>query len=430
MKYAEKLDDFVLAFQENSLQGTDFDNFYVDTSLPRGCDIVKELVYFYRNKTYNKKVLFCGHLGCGKTTELYRAKKLLSNDYLVLTISVRNETDFNNLEYVDLLFIILDKIVETAKENAINVDENIVDQLYSYWYSEKYKEYINNECYEVNGKIETKAKLGFVASILANIKASFEVGSQLRETTKETIARDIVHVVNSTNQIIKNINEQLSLQHKKLLVIIDDLEKLRTEICQNIFIDNRSVVVSLDLDIIFTFPVSYYYSKYFAEISADFDGEMLLSMIKTHHKNGEDYNQGIDCLTNLVKKRCNTNLFEYGVLEFLIKKSGGSIRDLFILIERSAIRARSLLDSSTITMDIAKYEFNCLVSSKQRSLRKEQIDYLIYLYHDKYKKPLENENEDLLSLLQSMNIIEYNGDRWCDLHPATLEYLKNCEYIE
>lgn len=425
MKKATCLDEIIMAFQDIALTGDDFDDFFVDTSEARGRDVVDEIVYIFNmNKSFEKKILFGGHLGCGKTTELYRVERRLSDDYLVVPFSVKLELDPNKLEYVDLLFAILAKVVEAAKNEKIRIDDSVVSNIIHYWKDQTSVKYVNEIAYNADADVEVK--LNWLNTLLAKLKASLKLGGTIREETKEIVESNLMFLISSINEIVDEINKKLSKKNKKILVIVEDLEKLRLDKCKNLFIENRDALVAINLDIIYTFPISLYYSEYFNEISSDFFSSIILSMIKVKERDGNDCAKGISCLKEIVKKRCVDGLIDDDALDFFIKKSGGSIRDLFSMIIRSAVSIRSNANRqnyTSITIEVANEQYQTIVNEKQRSLKKERIPFLKELYHDPDRRPIDNENNDLISLLQSMNVIEYNGVRWCALHPATEDYL-------
>ena len=63
-----------------------------------------------------KHVLFFGHTGSGKTTELRRYCRQLEGEdrYLVIEVSVHEVLDRNNFEYTDLLMALALALVRTA----------------------------------------------------------------------------------------------------------------------------------------------------------------------------------------------------------------------------------------------------------------------------------------------------------------------------
>ena len=167
-----------------------------------------------------------------------------------------------------------------------------------------------------------------------------------------------------------------------------------------------------------------FYSEDYSEILSDFDADVLLSMIKVSNIDGTTFDKGIQTLTNIVFQRCDDSLFESNALDFLIKKSGGSIRDLFWMVNNAALN--TLIDkgeTGVISLDIAKITYYDFKSRRERIIKKAHLPILIEMYKDKTKKPFGDDQDLLMQLLHSMCVIEYNGKRWCDLHPAIKDYL-------
>lgn len=52
---------------------------------------------------------------------------------------------------------------------------------------------------------------------------------------------------------------------------------------------------------------------------------------------------------------------------------------------------------------------------------KEQFDRLIEIYEDPFP---ENTDQTLSELLKTLSVIEYNGERWCGVHPVLVDFLR------
>lgn len=107
----------------------------------------------------------------------------------------------------------------------------------------------------------------------------------------------------------------------------------------------------------------------------------------------------------------------------MVLKSGGAIRDLFYMLSEAALYE---LDAETpeqkITLDVAKVVVTMLKSEYERNITsEEQYNMLIRVYND--PQPT-NTNEDLSKLLQTLSVIEYNGERWCGVHPVLIDFLE------
>lgn len=94
------------------------------------------------------------------------------------------------------------------------------------------------------------------------------------------------------------------------------------------------------------------------------------------------------------------------------------------MLENAVLEAKTQdITAQIIEMVHIKKAYNSLKSSYERVLSKGHLGLLKEIYKDPSKKPIEDE-EKLMELLKSMAVIEYNGERWCGLHPAIEEFLK------
>jgi hypothetical protein len=125
-----------------------------------------------------------------------------------------------------------------------------------------------------------------------------------------------------------------------------------------------------------------------------------------------------------VGKRAELSLFDPQALNFIIEKSGGTLRNVFEMIHRAALTVLGRSTGSTIIdMDTAKKAYSELKSDFERCIAHKHLETLKDLYGDRTKKPLADAN--LMELLNCMAVIEYNGERWCDLHPAVEDILRD-----
>jgi hypothetical protein len=116
-------------------------------------------------------------------------------------------------------------------------------------------------------------------------------------------------------------------------------------------------------------------------------------------------------------------LFDDNALIFLIEKTGGILRDLFHCITGAASRA-SNRKSAKIEMEDAIAATTDLRSWRTRRIEKKNYPLLKNIYEGgKYKNMIEDKPM-LLDMMQGLIVLEYNGDRWHDLHPLIEDFLK------
>ncbi len=226
------------------------------------------------------------------------------------------------------------------------------------------------------------------------------------------------------NDMVSDINRQLEEKyHKELLVVIEDMDKLDLEEARHIFVLHRRPLVSLKMKMLISFPIYMVYTPDFSMIRDNFDKCILYSMIKVNNSDYTRYEPGIRVMKAIVEKRMSLDLIEPEALDYMVLKSGGAIRDLFYMLSEAALYE---LDAETpeqkITLDVAKVVVTMLKSEYERNITsEEQYNTLIRVYND--PQPT-NTNEDLSKLLQTLSVIEYNGERWCGVHPVLIDFLK------
>lgn len=179
--------------------------------------------------------------------------------------------------------------------------------------------------------------------------------------------------------------------------------------------------MALQIKMVLTCPIYMVYDRQYHMMKDDFDDYQLLNMIKVTDMNKGIYKKGIDTMQEIVSKRVELSLFEEETLQFMIRKSGGVLRDLFQMIRSAAVEALCR-ERSAIGMEDVTVAYRELKSEYSRSIRtREDIVRLKEIYHD--PKP-SCTDEVMESLLLRGLVLEYNGERWCGIHPVVKDFLE------
>ena len=210
------------------------------------------------------------------------------------------------------------------------------------------------------------------------------------------------------------------LETRELLFIIEDLDKISIDTAENLFIKHRKTWLSLETRIILTFPIFMAYNLQYNMIKEDIDLSCMLSMIKVKNQNKGENTQGINIIKEIVYKRADKNSFDDNALGFLINKSGGALRDLFQMIRDASFEAL-LKGHMKITQEDATVAYCKLKSENERLIRSEnEIKKLVEIYNN---PRLLTTDDTVMELLLKGLVLEYNGERWCGLHPAVEDFL-------
>ena len=114
---AKTLEEVYDYFQNKPISLDDFDKFYVNADKGRGRLTYTRLRRRLENDPDGSlKILFAGHKGCGKTTELVRLQKYIEKDFIVLNFSVVKELDILNINYIELFIVTMEKLFSFVKD--------------------------------------------------------------------------------------------------------------------------------------------------------------------------------------------------------------------------------------------------------------------------------------------------------------------------
>jgi len=262
-----------------------------------------------------------------------------------------------------------------------------------------------------------------VAKLMGLITGTIKNSVETREEIRKNIEPKISDLIIRCNLVITEVEKHLK---RKVLIIVEDLDKLDMKTGRDVFCDHASQLTQLVSNIIYTFPIALAYSSHAASFSSYFDFPYVLPMIKLRDVDGVMCESGLKAMKDIVEKRLDLSLFEANVLDRLIAISGGSIRDLFRLIQEATLNS-SIAKKEKIGEQAQKKAADILRSDYKRRLT-ERRDKEIVIKVEEYYEALEdveknktspNQNQAFMDLLHNMHILMYNGKCWYDIHPLT-----------
>lgn len=357
------------------------------------------------------KYFFSGHRGCGKSTELNRLAEdeEINRRFFVVKYSLKDVCDVNNLDYVDVLFSIGAQLYIQYTDSGNELRDELIEEL------EGWKNNIVERVREDITSFETSVEGGLKAyfiSMLAKIRAE----DTTRKTIREKIEPRLSELIDKINLIAADIEGK---EGKKVLVLIDDLDKPGLEQAKKIFYNNYTAITQPACYVVYTVPISIFFAQEFTAIR---EARYSLHNIKLHVKNDRNHKHdpGYELMKTFVFKRMNHELIEPDALELAIKMGAGVFRETARIMQISADNAIEKGRSRIIKEDVARAESD-IRSDFKRILNSD--DYTIL------KEVCQNNEmhgiERIGHLLHNLSILEYTNDEtWCDIHP-TLEKLIN-----
>lgn len=419
-KIPEKPEKFIVG-KNLDTAWSNFDPFIV---LPAGCPFYVEWSDKPLNKPLNKliralvrehrrppKYFFSGHRGCGKSTELNKlaVDKEIKKEFFVVKYSVKDVCDVNNLNYVDVLLSVAAQIYLQYTGAGKEIDEKLMEDL-KRWSStitiEKEKEISVGG--SIGGDINT-----FFISIMGKIQRE----DKSRETIREEIEPKLSDLIDKINNIIAYIEGE---ENKKVLVVIDDMDKPSLEQAKEIFFTNYTAITQPSCYIVYTVPISLFFDYGFVALK---DSRFFLPNIKLHPKNdrNEMCAQGYELMKEFVFKRMDKNLIEHEALDLVIKMSGGVFRECARIMQIVADNAIETGRDHIIKEDVERARRE-MVGDFKRFIKSEDYNLLNEIYTNNDTREIDK----IGHLLHNLSVLEYTNDEtWYDINPVLEELVKN-----
>jgi hypothetical protein len=354
------------------------------------------------------KYFFSGHRGCGKSTELNRlaVDVEINKKFFVVKYSVKDVSDVNNLNYVDVLFSIGAQLYLQYIKTDKKLRPELIKELEGWG---KSIEKIYEEKTSVEASLEGGIKAFFV-SWLTRIKA--EAGT--RDIFRKTIEPRLSELIDKINSIVADIEGK---EKKSVLVLIDDLDKPSLDQAKEIFYKNYTAIAQPKCYIVYTVPISIFFTP---ESTSIRDYQFSLPNVKLHPKNDRNskHEPGYRVMENFVFKRMKKALIETDALDLVIKMGAGVFRETARIMQIATYGAMEHKRNKIIKDDVERAERE-IRSDFKRILHTEDYDILKEIYTTNDIRGIEK----IGHLLHNLSVLEYvNYENWCDVHP-TLEAL-------
>ena len=361
-------------------------------------------------------ITFAGHRGCGKSTELLRVGEVLrENRFFVVYCQANEELDITDLEYSDLL-LAASKVLVADVGKQFPLDEKLLEQMTN-WFTEITEidtTTVKKEL-ELQTSAEAGAKVPFLASILAKITALIKGTEESRKEIRQRVLKSPDQLIFSVNLILDECHRAIRAggPYDELLLIFDNLDRYPPDTVHKVLIEQADNLKRLRCNIIYTVPISLIYEPR-REALPDVFKSVVLPMIKIRGKD-QRWNQtfplGIEKLIEVFKQRIDIDrVFSHAnLVKKLVLNSGGSLRELMRLIQEAC------LETMGDRIDAAAIE-KAIVNVRAELTRPMPQTFFAELAKIHQGKQTDN-TADQRSILFYRYALEYNGDRWVDVHP-------------
>ena len=401
------------------LEGEDLDRYYVNLSGVRKTTAIASVntrLDFQEAEKYTT-ILFTGHRGCGKSTELKRIQKEWEKYYRVIYLEVNEETDINDVGYTDFYLITIKQVEFEMRRLGLKLDPRLMEN-FEAWFKDVTQE--TERTVESSVSVEGEVTLGpeapFLAKLLVKLLAQIKGSDKQKKTIRQTLEKDISRLKADINLLlndaVKKLRKKFS-QYKGFLIIFDNLDRVPPEVANHLFFDYAAQLQQLDCTIVYTVPLSVLSST--KNLNNNFGNPHIVPMVNIYEFNRDNcdlnYNQtGLDTIASLIERRVEVDkIFESReeLLE-LAKASGGHVRQLMQMMQTACLTA-STNEHDKINAEDVIY-----------AIKQEQFNFERFIPQSHYPVLAEvcltkNITKDDVGQLMLFNtsVLEYNGkNRW------------------
>ncbi|OQY57045.1 MAG: hypothetical protein B6245_17580 [Desulfobacteraceae bacterium 4572_88] len=384
--------------------------------------------------------LFTGHMGCGKSTELLTlGSRLRKEGFHVVHFESDKHLEMGDLGVVDILILMARQVIrEDELRDMIPQQQISAKQIREYiagMYG-KIEKIVNEVGVPIPGLETVGISIRGIVKIFGDLLKQAKDSPDFRGTLREHLDPDTNRILEAINQeLIEPVVSSLKKKGKKGLVIIVDGMDRMGEISassgkaqsQNLFIDRGEQLKLLKCHVVYTFPFGLIFSTTAVKLKHKFDGYYVLPMIPVRHNNGDENQEGMELLRQMVLTRAFpyetarqrleriTEIFDTPeTLDALCQVSGGHARNLMVLFQDCIKRERHLPISSESLAHVVQKTRNDWrlgvldVPDGWELLRKVRENKMIQ-EHRKYYQ-----------LLQNLFVLEYRDPSegsWFEVNP-------------
>jgi AAA ATPase domain len=404
-------------------------------------ELVDELEQAIANASaQDNKLIFTGHRGCGKSTLLAELGFRLTETqrYFVVMFSISDTIERSAVDHVNILFSMALQLLEVAERRSVKLKPGIKKEFYR-WLGKhtQVESQAVEAAIETSGEATAKGGIPVIMEFLAKVKSTLKINSVVRREISIEFARRISDLVAQINQLQAYIENATS---QKVLVIIDDLDKLDLSVTETIFSKNIQSLLDPNCQIIYTVPIATlrevaikasitaYVTKIHTMRVAKFFSK---AEVRKPDRQPDETCMGV--LAEILQRRLPSDLIEPEVQRQVILLSGGSPRELIRISDRCCDQAMATLSNYirqqrwhepevVVNPALLNQAVTDLQIEYAEALGQVDFDLLKLIYQQ--LRPQDMENQRFLTLLHALYVLEYrNASLWYDLNPIVRDLL-------
>jgi len=409
---AKSLGEAIAAFNPREpLRGESLKAFYVEREHN---PMERMRVYLLGLRQKPVKVLFSGHRGSGKSTELNRLAEVIKRRFFIVPVELIELA--GTLCYQDILMAMALSLYRRAAEKEA-VAQSPVAAIQEVW--DHAASFLREKLYGpmITTGILPEGEIGLKVGLLAaELEAKYTLASSARQKMADYVDAHLDDLHEQMDNIAALVEKQLK---RPVLFIVEGIDKTDIGRSKAIFQDHSNALTAFRSAAIYTFPISLAYSPDFNQIQIAFSSAFTLPNIKINNMDGTSSELDRERLRQIVLHRLEKDLIASEALDALVQASGGVVVHLVRIAQSAAVYA------------LGDGKEHIELHHAQAAISEERRDFMRLLRPEDYPVLKARRDDKELSaapsvqhLLHSLSLLEYqNDDFWCDAHPVIWDLL-------
>jgi hypothetical protein len=416
--------------------------YYIDFSSVRGGAIIKKLkqkITFF-SPDAPTCVLFTGHIGCGKSTELLRLKTELEQEgFHVVYFESSEDLEMTDVDISDVMLAIARRVSQSLDKLLLEEPSRLKELL------QGAVKVLNSDVTGMKFKVPGVGDVG-VTSEKEKFSLAFGIGeittkaksdATLREKLNQYLGPQKTQLLEAINQeLLEPAIASLKQQGKKgLVVIVDNLDRLDSRQKpfgrpqqEYLFVDQGEYLTKLNCHLVYTMPLALKFSNDYGNLTQRFEEPRVLPMVPVQLRDGSECEAGMELLRQMILARAFPDLDEQErlnniteifdspkTLDRLCRVSGGHVRDLLRLLNTWIMEEMELpLSGATL---------EAVIRARRNEMTMPISDDEWELLRQVRQRKKVSGDQGYQTLIRSRLVFEYrdSGESWFDINPILAE---------
>ena len=400
------------------------------------------------NRAYNDRIPYkacvMGHRGVGKTTELSRLIQAVKQQFCTIRFSAVSSLDPGSFKSLDVLLLMMAEIAERTAQpinqggTGKRPSDRRLQEIWDWFATEKAtreQAQTATATIEAGAGVKEESLWSKVLGLFATLKGEIKFAATRKQEVVEYRLNRMSSLIEVANRLLDECNESLrTVRGQQWLFVAEDFDRagIPSARIEELFITYANIFQDLRVHMIFTLPISLYYSTSAARLPFASDCSFVVPDTPMYRPDHTPNEPGRAAVREVLAARMDLGLFEPDQLLRVIVTSGGNLRDLFALVNHAADSAL-LRGGKQINAEDVQGAVVTLRSDYERRLGQSPYDREEVSYSDKVdlmqriyngEKEAQITNPALYSLLNARSVQEFNGQRWFGVHPLVVDILE------